>query len=54
MGMMATLLRVRAKINAVILIVKAPVQQGAKIKEYQAYSVFLQRSWVGCIGGENP
>jgi hypothetical protein len=35
--------RVRAKINSQIVSVQAPAQQGAKTKEYQAYSVFSQR-----------
>jgi len=35
-------LRVRAKINSQIVSVQAPAQQGAKTKEYQAYSVFSQ------------
>jgi hypothetical protein len=37
-------IRVRTKINSQIFSVQAPAQQGAKIKEYLAYSVFLQRS----------
>jgi len=33
--------------------VQAPTQQGAEIKEYQAYSAFSQRRWVGWLGAEN-
>jgi len=33
-----------------ILSVEAPVWQGAKAQEYQAYSELSQRSQAGCIG----
>jgi hypothetical protein len=33
-----------------ILSVEAPVWQGAKEQEYQAYSELSQRSQAGCIG----
>jgi hypothetical protein len=45
--------RVCAKINSQILSGKAPARQGAKIKAYPAYSVFSQRSFAGCMDGEN-
>ena len=44
------LLRVRAKINSQILSVEAPVWQGVKEQEYQAYSELSQRRQAGCIG----
>ena len=47
------LLRVHAKINLQIISIQVPAQQDTKIKEYPAYSVFSQRSWAGCMGGEN-
>jgi hypothetical protein len=43
-SMAAALLRVRATINSQIFSVQTLAQQGAEIKEYLAYSVFLQRS----------
>jgi len=43
-------LRVRAKINSQFFSVEAPVWQGAKAQEYQAYSELSQRSQAGCIG----
>jgi hypothetical protein len=46
-GYFSEALGVRAKINSQIFSVQAPAQQGAKIKEYLAYSVFSQRRWVG-------
>jgi len=33
--------------------VEAPAWQGAKVKEYRAYSELSQRSQAGCIGGKN-
>jgi hypothetical protein len=36
-----------------IFSVQALAQQGAQMKEYQAYSVFSQRRWAGCLGGKN-
>ncbi len=33
-----------------ILSVEAPVWQGVKAQEYQAYSELSQRSQAGCIG----
>jgi hypothetical protein len=39
------------KISLQIVSGKARTQQGAKIKAYPAYFVFLQCSFAGCMGG---
>jgi hypothetical protein len=42
-----------AKIKSQIFSVQVLTLQGVKIKEYPAYSVFSQRRFAKCMGGEN-
>jgi len=44
------MLRVRAKIDSQIVSVQAPAQQGAKTKEYQAYSFVFATPLSGMDG----